>query len=65
MKLKVAFSIESEDFIFEYPESFKRIKRHAFREIMLIVPSNIIEKKNFGHVFTSKRWKFRSISNVG
>ena len=42
MKLNVAFSIDSEDFIFE---SFKRTKRHAFREIMLIVPSNIIEKK--------------------
>lgn len=45
MKLKVAFSIESEDLIFEFLESFKRTKRHALREIMLIVPSNIIEKK--------------------
>lgn len=45
MKLNVAFSIESEDFIFEFLESFKRTKRHALREIMVIVPSNIIEKK--------------------
>ena len=34
MKLKVAFSIESEDSIFEYLDSFKRTKRHAFREMM-------------------------------
>lgn len=54
MKLNVAFSIESEDFIFEFLESFKRTKRHALREIMLIVPSNIIEKKKLWSCFYIK-----------